>query len=123
MRRYNPATAAKYADAITRLKEGGLATAKVASEFGLHPECFRQYLKEHEPQLHASLGMKKTDNGGVMAPHSMEKYKEALNLYETTSESLKSIARRFGLNDCSLGQFIKRHFPELIERRKQRKQV
>lgn len=123
VRRYNPATTAKYADAITRLKEGGLATAKVASEFGLHPECFRQYLKEHEPQLHASLGMKKTDNGGVMAPHSMEKYKEALNLYETTSESLKSIARRFGLNDCSLGQFIKRHFPELIERRKQRKQV
>lgn len=53
----------------------------------------------------------------------MEKYKEALHLYETTSESLKSIARRFGLNDCSLGQFIKRHFPELIERRKQRKQV
>lgn len=123
VRRYNPATAAKYADAIARLKEGGLTTAKVAAEFGLHPECFRQYLKEHEPQLHAILGMKKADNGGVMAPHSMEKYKEALNLYETTSESLKSIARRFGLNDCSLGQFIKRHFPELIERRKQRKQV
>lgn len=123
VRRYNPATAAKYADAIARLKEGGLTTAKVAAEFGLHPECFRQYLKEHEPQLHAILGMKKADNGGVMAPHSMEKYKEALNLYETTSESLKSIARRFGLNDCSLGQFIRRHFPELIERRKQRKQV
>lgn len=123
VRKYNPATAAKYADAIARLKAGGKTTAKVAAEFGLHPECFRQYLKEHEPQLHASLGMKKTDNGGVMAPHSMEKYKEALNLYETTSESLKSIARRFGLNDCSLGQFIKRHFPELIERRKQRKQV
>lgn len=123
VRRYNPATAAKYADAITRLKEGGLTTAKVAAEFGLHPECFRQYLKEHEPELHASLGMKKTENGRVMAPHSMEKYKEALNLYETTSESLKSIARRFGLNDCSLGQFIKRHFPELIERRKQWKQV
>lgn len=123
VRKYNPATAAKYADAIARLKEGGLTTTKVAAEFGLHPECFRQYLKEHEPQLHAILGMKKADNGGVMAPHSMEKYKEALNLYETTSESLKSIARRFGLNDCSLGQFIRRHFPELIERRKQRKQV
>lgn len=123
VRKYNPNTAAKYADAIARLKEGGLTTAKVAAEFGLHPECFRRYLKEHEPELHASLGMKKTDNGGVMASHSMEKYKEAIHLYETTSESLKSIARRFGLNDCSLGQFIKRHFPELIERRKQREQV
>ncbi len=59
VRRYNPATAAKYADAIARLKEGGLTTAKVAAEFGLHPECFRQYLKEHEPELHASLGRKK----------------------------------------------------------------
>lgn len=46
---------------------------------------------------------------------SMEKYKEAIRLYETTSESLKSIARRSGLNDCSLGQFIKRHFPKLHE--------
>lgn len=118
-RKYNPATAAKYADAIVRLKEGGLTTAKVAAEFGLHPECFRQYLKEHEPELHAGLGMKRTGNGKMVSPKSMEKYKEAIHLYETTSESLKSIARSFGLNDCSLGQFVKRHFPELIERRKQ----
>ena len=123
VRRYNPATAAKYADAIARLKEGGLTTAKVAAEFGLHPECFRQYLKEHEPELHACLGMKKTEKGKMVSPKSMEKYKEAIHLYETTSESLKSIARRFGLNDCSLGQFIKRHFSELIERRKQQEQV
>lgn len=123
VRRYNPATAAKYADAIARLKEGGLTTAKVAAEFGLHPECFRQYLKEHEPELHACLGMKKTEKGKMVSPKSMEKYKEAIHLYKTTSESLKSIARRFGLNDCSLGQFIKRHFSELIERRKQQKQV
>lgn len=97
--------------------------AKVAAEFGLHPECFRQYLKEHEPELHACLGMKKTEKGKMVSPKSMEKYKEAIHLYETTSESLKSIARRFGLNDCSLGQFIKRHFSELIERRKQQEQV
>ena len=120
VRRYNPATTAKYADAITRLKEGELTTAKVATEFGLHPECFRQYLKEHEPALHAALGMKKTESGKMVSPKSMEKYKEAIHLYKTTSESLKSIARRFGLNDCSLGQFIKRHFPEFLERRKQR---
>lgn len=115
VRRYNPATAAKYADAIARLKKGGLTTAKVAAEFGLHPECFRQYLKEHEPKLHARLGMKKTENGKMVSPKSIEKYTEAIHLYEITPESLKSIARRFGLNDCSLGQFIKRHFPELTE--------
>jgi len=63
VRRYNPATATKYAEAIARLKEGGLTMAKVAAEFGLHPDCFRQYLKEHEPELHAALGRKKTENG------------------------------------------------------------
>lgn len=115
VRKYNPDTAAKYADAIARLKEGGLTTAKVAAEFGLHPECLRQYLKEHEPELHASLGMRKTENGKMVSPKSMERYREAIHLYATTTESIKSLARRFGFNDCSFGQFIRRQFPELHE--------
>lgn len=113
VRRYNLATAAKYADAIARLKEGGLTTAKVAAEFVLQPEGFRQYLKEHEPELHASLGMKKTENGGIVAPHSMGKYGEALHIYATTAESIKSLASRFGFNGCSFSQFVRRQFPEL----------
>ena len=121
-RRYNPATAAKYAAAIARLKESGLATATVAAEFGLHPESFRQYLKEHEPELHAALGMTKTDGGKMVSPKSMEKYREAIHAYDATLESLKSICRRLGLNECSLGQFIRRQFPEMVERRKQREQ-
>ena len=52
----------------------------MAAEFGLHPECFRQYLKEHEPELHAALGMVKTDKGRVMSRQSMGKYAEALRL-------------------------------------------
>ena len=119
VRKYNPATAAKYADAIARLKADGKTTAEVAAEFGLHPECFRQYLKEHEPELHASLSMVKTDKGGVMSHHSMGKYAEALQLYSTTTESIKSLARRFGFNDCAFGQFIRRHFPELHEQHKE----
>lgn len=115
VRRYNPATAAKYADAIARLKEGGFTAAAVAVEFGLHPECFRQYLREHEPELHASLGMVRTDKRGVMSHHSMGKYGEALRLYSTTTESMQSLAARFGFNNCSFGQFIRRNFPELCE--------
>lgn len=119
VRKYNPATAAKYADAIARLKEGGMTMTKVAEDFGLHPDCFRMYLKEHEPELHASLGMVRTDKGSVMSQHSMGKYAEALQLYSTTTESIKSLARRFGFNDCSFGQFIRRHFPELHEQHKE----
>lgn len=115
VRKYNPATKAKYAEAIRRLKESGLPTAKVAAEYGLHPECFRQYLKEHEPELYAGRGMARSESGRMVSRRSMEKYAEAVRLYGTTAESLKSIARRFGLNDCALGQFIHRHFPELAE--------
>ena len=61
VRKYNPATKAKYAEAIRRLKESGLPTAQVAAEFGLQPEAFRSYLKEHEPELYARKGMVRTD--------------------------------------------------------------
>ena len=79
VRKYNPATKAKYAEAIRRLKESGLP-------------------------------------GGAVSRRSMEKYSEAMHLYGTTTESVKSLARRFGFNDCSFGQFIRRNFPELVEK-------
>lgn len=113
---YRKSTAAKYAEAICRLKESGLPTAKVAAEFGLHPDCFRQYLKEHEPELCARQGMMRAPNGRLVSRRSMEKYGEAVRLYETTAEDLKSIAFRFGLTYNSLGGFIRRNFPELIAR-------
>ena len=56
-KRYLKSTAAKYASAIARLKEGGISTAGAAREFGLHPEVFREYLHEHEPELAARLGL------------------------------------------------------------------
>ena len=115
VRKYNPATKVKYADAIRRLKQSDLTTAAVAAEFGLQPECFRQYLKEHEPELYARQGMTKTENGRAVSRRSMAKYAEAIRLYGSTSGSLKSLARRFGVNECSLRDFIKRHFPEAVE--------
>lgn len=120
-RKYNPATRDKYAEAIEKLRtaDGAVTVASVAAEFGLHPETFRQYLKEHEPQLHAARGMVRTDNGKVMAPGSKGKYEEALQAYSTTTESIKSLARRFGFNDCAFGQFIRRHFPDLHGRHQQ----
>lgn len=117
-RKYNPATAAKYAEAIHRLKECDFPIAVIAAEFDLHPETFRNYLKEHEPELYARHRMVKAGNGRVMSNRSMDKYGEAVRLYGETRESLKSLARRFGVNECSLRDFIKRHFPELTELRK-----
>lgn len=118
-KQYKRSTAAKYAVAIARLKAGDLTTAAVAAEFGLHPECLRQYLREHEPELYARQGMMRAANDRNVSRRSMEKYAEALRLYETTDEKLKSIARRLGLNYNSLGGFVRRNFPELIAKNKE----
>lgn len=114
---YLSSTAAKYAPAIERLRRSGLPTAQVAAEFGLHPECFREYLREHEPELCARQGMTRTENGRTVSRRSMEKYAEAIRLYETTDENLRSIALRLGLTYNSVGGFLRRNFPELIARR------
>ena len=118
-KQYKKPTAAKYAPAIERLRAENRPTSEIAAEFGLHPEAFRQYLKEHEPELYARQGMMRASNGRSVSRRSMEKYAEALRLYETSGEELKSIARRLGLNYNSLGGFIRRNFPELILRRRQ----
>lgn len=119
VRKYNPVTRAKYDEAISRLKEIGQPTALVAAEFGLHPETFRSYLKEHEPELHTMQGMVKTDSGKFVSRRNMERYNEAMQLYATTTESVASLAERFGFNACSFGQFLKRNFPELVGKHKE----
>ena len=118
-KQYKKPTAAKYAPAIERLRAENRPTSEIAAEFGLHPEVFRQYLKEHEPELYARQGMMRASNGRSVSRRSMEKYAEAVGLYETTAEPLKSIARRLGLNYNSLGGFVRRNFPELIEKNKE----
>lgn len=61
---YRKSAASKYAAAIARLRsEDARPTTELAAEFGLHPECFRQYLKEHEPALYARQGMMRAANG------------------------------------------------------------
>lgn len=109
---------AKYAEAIESLKANPRAVAQVAAEFHLHPETFRNYLHKYEPELVRPQGMKTTDEGRKMLCRSEEKYAEAIHLYATTTESLKEIAQRLGLNEKSLGGYIRRNYPELVQKRK-----
>lgn len=118
-KQYKKPTAAKYAPAIERLRAENRPTSEIAAEFGLHPEVFRQYLKEHEPELYARQGMMRASNGRTVSRRSMERYAEAIRLYETTGEELKPIACRLGLNYYSLSGFIRRNFPELIRNHRQ----
>lgn len=114
-KRYLKSTAAKYAGAIERLKASGLPTAKVAKEFGLNPETFRKYLHEHEPEFATALGMTRLANGKAVSAGCVEKYSEAVRLYETSTETLKSIALRLGLQYKSVSGFIRRNRPDAIE--------
>lgn len=51
LRRRMKTVAAKYAEAIESLKRNMRPVAKVAREFGLNANVFRQYLHKHEPEL------------------------------------------------------------------------
>ena len=114
-KRYKKSTAEKYAKAIEKLRTYNLSIPKVANEFGLNPDTFRRYLKEHYPELLTVRGMVKASNGKMVVYQCEEKYAKALHIYQTTSESLKSIANRLGLTYNSLGGFIRRNYPEVIE--------
>lgn len=113
-KRYSRATGEKYAEAIEILKTTESSVESVAKKFGFVPEVLRAYLKEHEPQLFESLGMIRLPNGRSVLKRSYDKYREAIEAYSTTGESLKSISQRLGLNYNSLGGFIRRSLPELL---------
>ena len=109
-------TAAKYTIAIAKLKAGGCSMQSVAKEYGFKPDTFRDYLHKHEPELAEKLGMTRNKEGKRVSNQSEEKYAEAIRLYETTAEPLKSIARRLGLVYNSLGGYIRRNYPGVMRR-------
>ncbi len=115
-KRYKKSTAERYAEAIDLLRrDSTLSTQAVAKRFGFHPEVFRAYLKEHEPELVGRRGMITAENGRRVGVQSSEKYAKALKIYAASPETLKSIAKRLGLVYITLGNYVRRNFPELIE--------
>lgn len=120
-KKYKKSTAEKYCRAIQELKTSDDSTESVARKFGFNPEVFRSYLKEHEPELYESQGMITLPNGRTVLKRSYKRYCEAIETYRATSESLKSIATRLGITYNSLSGFIRRNFPELIDKRKNKK--
>ena len=106
--------AAKYAAAIDSLRCRPRPVAQVAADFGLNPDVFRCYLRAHEPELASRHGRMRTVQGRLVSSASREKYAEALRLYSTTAESLRSIASRLGLVYNSVGGYIRRNHPEAV---------
>ena len=78
------------------------------------PESFRQYLHKYEPELISIVGMGQNEQGKRTMYRSEKKYKKAIELYQTTTEDLKSIATRLGLVYNSIGGYIRRNYPDAI---------
>lgn len=116
VKRSDPRTAAKYAGAIAELKAGKGTVEGTARKYGFIPEVFRAYLKEHCPELWRDMGMIELPNGRKVLRRSYGRYAAAIEAYETTAESLRSIAGRLGLTYNSVAGFIRRNLPEAIER-------
>ena len=149
-KRYSKSTVEKYAEAIERLKTSDLPTARVAAEFGLNPEVFRMYLKEHYPELTAIRGMVKADNGKMISCRirrnilkpcvstyvkanypellyrnterkkykgtkvAADKYASAIECMRSTSDSIKSVADKFGLNEYSFRKYLHKHAQDVL---------
>lgn len=109
---YLKSVAVKYAPAIESLRENPRPVSEVAAEFGHHPEVFRDYLKHHEPELYRLNGMKRRADGKLVKRSSEEKYGKAIHEYATTTETLKSIARRHGIVYNSIMGYVIRNCPE-----------
>lgn len=109
---YLKSTAAKYGAAIDSMKNNLCPVTQVAAEYGLNADTFRSYLWEHEPDLVSQCGMVKNENGKYTSRQAMEKYAEAVRLYETTTTNLKSIAERLGVVYNSLSGYIRRNCPD-----------
>lgn len=118
VRRFVPAVAEKYAPAVAALTAGARSVGEIAREFGFVPEVFREYLRVHYPALWRKMGMTKLADGRNVLRRSKEKYAEAIEIYRTSKESLMSIARRLDLNYKSVGGFLRRNMPEIIEEHK-----
>ena len=115
-RRRVKTTAAKYAEAIDSPKRKPRPVAKVAAEFGFNPEVFRAYLRKHEPELALQHGRARMGNGRSVSRAGMEKYSEAVRLYATTKESMRSIAARLGLVYKTVDNFVRRNCPDVTAR-------
>lgn len=116
VKRSNPWVAEKYSSAIAELKSENISVEAVARKYGFIPVVFREYLKNHHYELWQRMGMIELDGGKKVFRRSYEKYKEAIEAYGTSEESLKSIAKRMNIPYNSIGGFIRRNMPEAIER-------
>ncbi len=107
-------SAERFAPGIDMLRTTDKTIGAVMNELGYN-EYFRQYIKANHPEL---LKRKTVAKRCVKMPAIVQKYAKAISLLETTSDQIKDIAERLGLNYSSLRKYMYKHHPEVLKGRR-----
>ena len=121
----------KYQEAIRLYAETDLSTVQIAKACNVEVAGFRAYLGRH----HRDLLLKRYGMEGMecsvklrpkrgQRPEAHLKYKEAVEACDNLSYirlSISEIARMFGVTATGLGNFLRLHYPDVLERREKAK--
>ena len=113
-----------YAAAVELLRSTEMSLSEAATASGVSVSGLRQHVGFYHKDLQRSRRENRARHRGSVAPRAVsgrvpgggiqEKYAAAVRSYESTDESLRSIARREGLAYSSLWGFVRRHCPASV---------
>ena len=120
----------KYAEAVRLYASTEMTGKQIALQCGLSLPAFRIYLRRHHRSLmlrRNGLEVNADATNGILlrkksgqTPAAYQKYKQAIDACDDLSYiqyNVSQIARLFGLDGTALGNQLKLHYPEIIERR------
>ena len=112
----------KYSPALKMIEEG--ATYETAAEqLGVDAYNLSRWVLKNHPEIHRLEHQHQIvclPEGTTCTKDSWTMFREAVEAYCQTDEPLNQIATRFNLRPTSLGNFLRRKFPQAVARRKER---
>lgn len=121
----------KYSQAVLLYATTDMTGKQIAEQCGVSLPGFRIYLRRHchslilkrhglETTDHISQETVKLRGKRGQTPAAYKKYRQAIEACDNISYieyNISQIARKFGLNGTALGNQLKLHYPEILERR------
>lgn len=102
-----------FAEGVEMLKSGNATIHAVMDECGYN-EYFRTYIKSKHPEL---LHRKTERKPIVRKQKTADKYAAAIECMRNSTDTMKDIAERFGLNIHSFRKYLYKYIPEIIKSR------
>lgn len=122
----HPETETIYHDAILACQSIDnleLTVADIARKYNLKPECLRNQLKRHFPEIYARreqmrdmLGLSRPGNRGLKKA-TVEKYADAIQMLRNTSLTVKEVANRCNVSYSGLQQHLLCYHKDIAESR------